>query len=253
MGACAVLMLDEPVVIIRRERNNSGTRFEVYETGSRRSITLNLGEEPFHSSEEATAVQQPANAARYDEAELLRTYSGQLYRAAYSVLRNREDAEDAVQNCWISALGHLRSFEGRSALGTWLTRIAINSALMVLRKKRNRGEVSLNAKENEEELTSLFEVPSESLNPEESLLEEEEKRILQRAIRRLRPRSRAVVEMTQLQELSTAEAAQCLGIPRSFVKARLFHARATLRKSPTLRPISRRQLAVGSARANRMR
>jgi RNA polymerase sigma-70 factor (ECF subfamily) len=154
-----------------------------------------------------------------------------------------------VQNCWISALANLRSFEGRSSLATWLTRIAINSALMILRKKRQGRELSLDSMDNAAKVALIRQLPNDSANPEEGLLEHDERKILEQAIAELRPRIRAVLELAQFRELSVKEAAQALGISLPAAKGRLFHARAALRKSPALRAIARKQIALSTPAA----
>lgn len=185
----------------------------------------------------------PYREAPYDPhayAELFRTYSPQLYRKAYSVLRNREDAEDALQSSWLSVLANLHSFEGRSSIATWLTRIVINSALMILRKKRNEKVFCWDALGCDVEIDTPPLLQNDSGNPERALLESERAIVLGRAISRLRPRLRAALELAQLKELSMKETARSLGISLPATKARLFHARATLRKSRTLQTIARR-------------
>jgi RNA polymerase sigma-70 factor, ECF subfamily len=173
-------------------------------------------------------------------AELFRTFSPQLYRKAYSVLRNKEDAEDALQNSWVSVLANLHSFEGRSSLSTWMTRIVINSSLMILRKKRKEKECSWNALGTGEQVDKLPQLQSESANPEQTLLESERGRILGKAISRLRPRARAALELAHLKELSLEETARSLGISIPAAKGRLYHARASLRGSTAVRAIARR-------------
>ena len=172
------------------------------------------------------------------QAHLFTAHRAQLYRRAYSILRNREDAEDAVQDCWLRAFTNLHSFGGRSSFSTWLTRILINSALMILRKKRNSREFSFDTLDDSAKTSVLYQLPSDSPNPEESLNEYEERRILGQAISELRPRIRQVVELGQLQDLSTRETALALGISTAAAKARMFHARAALRKSTALRSIA---------------
>ncbi|HZC34688.1 MAG TPA: sigma-70 family RNA polymerase sigma factor [Chthoniobacterales bacterium] len=182
------------------------------------------------------------------QAQLFTAHRAQLYRKAYSILRNREDAEDALQDCWLRALTKLNSFGGRSSFSTWLTRIVINCALMILRKKRILRERSLGTLDDSLEVSLAWQVPSGSPNPEESLAEYEEKKILDQAICGLRPRIRQAVELGQLHELSTRETGLALGISMAAAKGRLFHARAALRKSTALRSIasSRTQKPSGS-------
>lgn len=160
-----------------------------------------------------------------------------LYPPAFAVLRNREDAEDAVQDCWLRAYANLKSFQGRSSFSTWLTRIAINSALMILRKKRNELEASghdLDEIQKESLRLRLFDA---SPGPEQIYTEKERKSLLNTAIANLRPRLRTAVQMGQLRERSMKEAAHTLGISLAAVKARVFHARVALRKSRVLNAI----------------
>lgn len=179
------------------------------------------------------------DAAAWDQ--LHRMCAPKLYRPAFAVLRNREDAEDAVQDCWLRAYANLKSFQGRSSFSTWLTRIVINSALMILRKKRNVLEASRHELDNIEMDSLSLEVPDSSPNPEEIYVEEERKSLLNAAIANLRPRLRTTVQMGQLRGRSTKEAARALGISLGAVKARVFHARVALRKSPVLSAILHRK------------
>src|SRR5579871_2084190 len=124
----------------------------------------------------------------------------QLYRKAYALLRNREDAEDAVQNSWLSVMANLDSFQGRSALSTWLTRIVINSALMILRKKRRGKEFSLDTTDLGLEVDMMPWIRSDCANPEEEFLDAEKTRIVNQAVARLRPRLRTVLGLAQFEE-----------------------------------------------------
>jgi RNA polymerase sigma-70 factor (ECF subfamily) len=188
-------------------------------------------------------VKKAVNGNPHAQAELFRAYSCQLYRTAYSVLRNREDAEDALQNCWLSVLANLRSFEGRPSLATWLIRIMINSALMILRKKRQGRELSLDTMDNAAKVALILRLPSHSPNPEDGLLEHDERKIVEQAIGELRPRIRAVLELAQFRELSVEQTARSLGISVPAAKGRLFHARAALRKSTALKAFARKRIA----------
>jgi RNA polymerase sigma-70 factor, ECF subfamily len=183
-------------------------------------------------------IQQAINNDPNAQADLLTVHRAQLYRRAYAILRNREDAEDALQDCWLRALKNLHSFRGRSSFSTWLTRIVINSALMILRKRRNPRELSFEGMDDSAEASPIWQLPSASPNPEENLLAHEAKKILERAICGLRPRIREVIEVGQLRDLSTSETAEALGISMAAAKGRLCHARATLRKSTALKAIA---------------
>jgi len=140
-----------------------------------------------------------------------------------------------VQDSLLRAFLHLKSFDGRSTFSTWLTRIGINSALMILRKKRNSREISAHGPGVDE---TLWEVPDSTPNPEIRYAERERERFLQAAIAGLRPRVRRALEFHTLQDHSLQETAAQIGIPVSAAKARVFHAKAALRKSKVLRKIN---------------
>jgi RNA polymerase sigma-70 factor (ECF subfamily) len=183
-------------------------------------------------------------------AALCERHAKQLFRAAQNITRNHEDAEDAVQDALLSAFVHLRNFDGRSKFGTWLTRIAINSALMILRKKRNAPVVDLGGAEDSSTGELNHEIPDRAPNPELHYAKREEARLLNNAIQELRPALREVVQKQQLQETSIRETAAAMGISEAAAKARLFHARVKLRKSSILRMVRRReagQMSVLSA------
>src|ERR1700688_876449 len=166
--------------------------------------------------------------------QLFNVHATRLYRTAFGVLRNKEDAEDALQDCWLRACTNLKYFEGRSSLSTWLTRIVINSALMIFRKKRSV-EVSMEAVEETDKISLIDQFSDPTPNPEQRFVEYERKKILNQAIRGLRPLIREAVQLSQLQELSMKEIARHLGISVAATKGRMFHARAALRKSLLLR------------------
>ena len=168
----------------------------------------------------------------------------QLRRAAHRITGSHEDAEDAVQDALLNAYVHLTDFDGRSSFPTWLTRIAINSALMILRKKRTSREVALGIPADSDAGTLIFETPDHAPGPERCYAQHEEKTLLAKAIQDLRPTLREVVEIQQLQELSMKEAARALGISLAAAKARLFHARKALRKSSTVKMMRRRRPSV---------
>ena len=183
-------------------------------------------------------VLQAMNNDLSAQAELFTHYRLQLYRRAYSILRNREDAEDALQDCWLRALSNLPSFRGRSSFSTWLTRIVITSALMILRKKRRARQVSADLLDEAASMSLIHQIPDASPNPEQHCAAAERRRIVNLAIRGLAPRIKAAVELGQLQELSLKETARGLGISVSAAKARLFHARVKLSKSTALSAIA---------------
>ena len=159
-------------------------------------------------------------------------YREQLFRAAHRITRTREDAEDAVQDTLLRAFVHLGDFEGRSNFGTWLTSITINSALMILRKKRTAHEIAIDGGNDFGFDGSAYKIAEDAPNPETRYAQTEEERILRTAIQRLRPNLRVVVQ-TLLQGRSMRETAEALGISLSAAKARLFHAKKALRRTAT--------------------
>ena len=166
---------------------------------------------------------------------LYRAYADRILRTVRRITRNHEDAEDAVHDAFLRASLHIQTFDGRSAFSTWLTRIGINSALMMLRKKRNSREVTP-AKDSESE--SPWEAMDPAPDPEQQHAEQERLRLVRDAIAGLRPRIRRALEVHTLQGRSIEEMASEIGISVCAAKARLFHAKAALRKSKVLRNIS---------------
>jgi RNA polymerase sigma-70 factor, ECF subfamily len=147
---------------------------------------------------------------------------------ARRIVRNKEDAEDVMQESFKQAFIHLKSFNGGSRFSTWLSRIAINAALMKLRKRHVR-DVSLNESAETGEV-SHFDLVDQGLNPEQLYAREERQRILSRAMHELTPGMRRAIELRELDERSSEEAAQIMGISVSAVKARVFHGRIKLRE-----------------------
>src|SRR5277367_5654101 len=180
-------------------------------------------------------------AAKYGESVafdvLCERLSPRILRSLLRITKNCEDAEDALQDSFLSAFVHISEFDGRSAFSTWLTRIAINSALMILRKKRTSHEVSLDGSGDSDTKSASWEMPDHAPNPEKRYAQSEREHILHGAISALRPTVRKVIELQQLQEHSMKETAAMIGISVPAAKARLFHAKVALRKAPRLRAI----------------
>jgi RNA polymerase sigma-70 factor (ECF subfamily) len=162
-------------------------------------------------------------------AELWTRHSKTAFNMAYRITRNQDDAEDVVQDAWMKAYVHLNTFDGRSKFSTWLTRIAINSALMILRRKRARPETSMEITDGE--TWQHWEIADETINIEELYARHERVERLRRAICCLQPRLRNVVEIHQSNDRSIKEIADLAGISVAATKARLFRARKILRKA----------------------
>src|ERR1700756_2003700 len=169
--------------------------------------------------------------------ELCERHMKQVFCVARRLVRNREDAEDAAQECFLNAFVHLKDFDGRSKFATWLTRIAINAALMKLRKNRAAREVPIEEPNPSSEPVAQREFRHDAPDPEQSCSLRERKRMVESAISGLRPRTRNVVELIHLQEHSIRETAQILGISTGAVKSRMFHAKIALLRMPLLQSV----------------
>jgi RNA polymerase sigma-70 factor (ECF subfamily) len=183
-----------------------------------------------------------ADAGRNETAAFEQLYeqtAPRVLKTLHRITRNREDAEDALQEAFMNAFIHAKDFDGRSSFTTWFTRIAINSALMILRKKRSHPEHSLDAGSTADESETRWVVPDTAPNPEKQYAQQERETILKAAVRDLRPTIRKAVEVGQLQDRSMRETADVLGISVAAAKARLFHARSALRRSRRIRSMCR--------------
>jgi len=197
------------------------------------------------SSGPELAEQKLVSAARRGEstafAALCEQYSRKLVRAAFRVTRNHEDAEDAVQDALLNAFLHVEDFDGRSSFATWLTRIAINSALMILRKRRSALEMATKSIEDLGTRGAAQRLSDRGQNQEHDYAAMEEKIILNQAIQRLRPNLRQIITLQHLQERPMREAAELVGISVGTAKARLFHAKAALRRSAAMKMMAHRR------------
>src|SRR6266403_1097628 len=167
---------------------------------------------------------------------LVERHEGKILSLAQRMTRNREDAEDVVQQSFQKAFIHLKKFEGESLFSTWLTRIAINEALMLLRRRRGSHEVPIEESSTKTESALRLDFLDSAPNPEDRCLDREQKQILSAALNKLRPGIRKAIELRELGELSTGETALVMGLSVAAVKGRVFHGRRklreTLRQSP---------------------
>jgi RNA polymerase sigma factor (sigma-70 family) len=162
-------------------------------------------------------------------AELCRRHSPQLFRTVLRITGNRLDAEDTLQEALLKAYIHIRGFEGRSAFSSWLRRIAINSALMLLRKKRSQPVFSFESGSETDDFK--FPEPTEtSHNPEESCILNAFENECVRTIRHLSPTLQVVVQIRYREDASVTQIAKMLDISESAVKSRLLRARSKLRE-----------------------
>jgi RNA polymerase sigma-70 factor (ECF subfamily) len=160
--------------------------------------------------------------------ELVRRHSGQVYGLSLNMLRNREDAEDNLQNVLVKAFHHIHRFEGNSQFSTWLVRIAINEALMKLRK-RNSERISdyQDVNGSEDEPRMFPEIEDTRQNPEREYISKE---LTRKAFRGLNPSLQDTFFLQKAEGWTNRELAQALGITVSTVKSRVFRARVRLRQ-----------------------
>jgi RNA polymerase sigma-70 factor (ECF subfamily) len=147
---------------------------------------------------------------------------------ANAILRNREDAEDAVQNAFLSGYLHLRSFEGRSALTTWFTRIVLNAALMIRRKRKSPWTSTQPENKTSDDGTWTQSIPTSRPDPEMACAERETVQLINGMLGKMKPALRQALTMTYYDELSGREASVLLGVSAGTFKARLFRARRQL-------------------------
>jgi RNA polymerase sigma-70 factor (ECF subfamily) len=189
--------------------------------GGSRNFTSDAAQ--FMSDEALVAGAKMGHGSFFDE--LHKRHRERMFWVAHRITRHREDAQDAVQESFLSAYVHLKKFDERARFSTWLTRIATNAALMKIRKNRVSREVGV------EDPATAVELSDSVPNPEEICARTEQREALKDAIAKLRPTLRNVVELYDLQERSLHETAEDLGISVAAAKGRLFHARAALRRT----------------------
>ena len=163
----------------------------------------------------------------------MRRYQGKIFRLAQHITQNREDAEDVLQETFLKAYEHLDQFQGNSKFYTWIVRIAVNQALMKLRRRKNDKSVSLDETIDTGEDTIVREIAAWDENPEERLSREEIGGILDSAVESLETPYRSVFVLRDIEELSTEETAEALGLSVPAVKSRLLRARLQLREKLT--------------------
>jgi RNA polymerase sigma-70 factor, ECF subfamily len=173
------------------------------------------------------AAAKRGNAAAFEE--LVNRYERKIFRLTMNITRNREDAEDAMQDAFLKSYAHLEDFQGESRFYTWLVRIAANEALMRLRKRRPN-QISLDEPIEAEEDMMPREVEDWGPSPEQRFAQTEMQEILSRVIEQLDPEFRIVFVLRDVEELSIEETAKVVGISEAAVKSRLLRARLKLRQ-----------------------
>jgi len=165
--------------------------------------------------------------------ELLIRYERKIYRLAKNITQNDEDAEDVMQEAFLKAYSHLDNFQGNSKFYTWIVRIAVNESLMKLRKRKSDKLVSLDEQVDTGEDMVPREIAVWEDNPEAQYSQEELRGILDKSVESLAPIFRSVFVLRDIEDLSTEETAEALGISIPAVKSRLLRARLQLREKLT--------------------
>ena len=186
---------------------------------------------PTHLENETTLVAEARGGSEGAFTTLLRQYDRNIYRLALNITGNQEDAEDVMQDAFLKAYTHLDRFQGNSRFYTWLVRIAVNEALMKLRKRRGDRTVSLDEPVRTENNDLMpREVEDWGDDPEERYAKEEVQQIVSKAIEGLDPQFRVVVALRDVEDFSTEETAELLGLSVPAVKSRLLRGRLKLRE-----------------------
>jgi RNA polymerase sigma-70 factor (ECF subfamily) len=183
--------------------------------------------------EESAVLAQARQGDAQAFSELIRRYEAKIYRLALHITQNREDAEDVLQETFLKSYEHLDQFQGNSKFYTWIVRIAVNQALMKLRKRKTDRSVSIDEGIDTGEDTVVREIAAWDEDPEQRYSREELGEILDGAIESLAPPYRTVFILRDIEELSTEETAEALDLSIPAVKSRLLRARLQLREKLT--------------------
>ena len=180
------------------------------------------------TNKETFSIEALQAGDRAEFARMMDHFSTPIYRLGLKILGNEQDAEDILQETFIKAYRSIENFEGRSALSTWLYRIATNEALMLLRKRKPALDLVL--EDDDEGDIEPHEIVDWCCLPEEEMLSTESRIFLEKAVQELSPSLQLVFLMRDVERLSIKETAQILEISASAVKVSLMRARLRLRE-----------------------
>lgn len=213
------------LVRVRRERLRSIDSRATRQQNSNRTA-------PLYQHNKEWALIQQAIAGNADAHEVLfARHTNRLYRIAFALLRNKEDAEDAIQDGFCKAYTSLHSFQGRSSFSTWLTRIVINAALMIRRRNNAHPEVSLD-EISQYEPDGLSHTPRDARpNPEKLCALIEVNALVEKQVQKLTPGLQAAFRLRVIDGFSAAESSLTLGLPANAIKARIYQARRKLARA----------------------
>jgi RNA polymerase sigma-70 factor (ECF subfamily) len=179
--------------------------------------------------EQASEIVMAAQAGSCEAfSEIYALYSRRLFKTIISITRDAADAEDGLQETFLRAYSAIHTFEGKSSIYSWLTRIAINSALMILRRRRARAEILFDPQPDTGSESCLFEIRDSALSPEQECDLQQRRVNLLRAIRNLKARLRTPLQMRMTKGTPIKEIGRALNISEAAVKTRLHRARRQL-------------------------
>ena len=184
--------------------------------------------EEIHPDVALVAAARKGDSAAFEQ--LVRQYENQIFRVAQHITQNREDAEDIAQDVFLKAYQKLDQFQGNSKFSTWLVRIAVNESLMRLRRRKTAKTVSMDQDIQTEEGAIPRDFAEWRPNPEELYSQSELGDILRKTIQGLPPGFRTVFTLRDIENMSTEETAEALGLSVPAVKSRLLRARLQLRE-----------------------
>jgi RNA polymerase sigma-70 factor, ECF subfamily len=210
----------------RRRRESMNVR---QSTAVARRRTRPRRESP-RASEERWLVAQAKSGCSSAFGQLYARYRLKIYRTTFCILRHQQDAEDAAQRSFQRAFTNLNKFRGDSTFATWVTRIAINEALMLLRQTRGRTPLAQIRNANSEK-PLVPDVADAAPSPEQTAVANEIRAAVTEAISNLRKNQQAVLRLRELQGLTNEETARHLGLTVAAVKSRIFHAKRHLRRN----------------------
>jgi RNA polymerase sigma-70 factor (ECF subfamily) len=176
--------------------------------------------------DELVRLVQQGDSRGFDE--LVRRYQDKVFRLCFKILRNEDDAAEALQDAFLSAYRGLANFKAESTFSTWLYRVATNASLMKYRKRRE-GHISLEQSQSAHHDTEPLQIPDWTTQPLQDLLDAETRQVMEDGIARLPEELRTVFVLRDLEEKSNAEVAEILELTVAAVKSRLHRARIALR------------------------
>jgi RNA polymerase sigma factor (sigma-70 family) len=178
--------------------------------------------------DDSALISRAMNGDEEAQNELFSRYYSFLYYLACRVLGGREDAQDVVQNCMLRAVRNLQQFNNDGAFRSWLSRILVNEAITLLRKRSSKARFSVGRLSGDDERDVLDLLPGRELNPEQVLAKKESILALTKEVDRLSAPLRSVVVLCDIREYSMEEAGAALNVTRDTVRSRLFRARRQL-------------------------